>query len=101
MDDEELTCFDSQAVIAQCEGNQPDPPVNVRIEFEDGQVIPIECRYVGWSGKRKMHHWAAVTPAHLQDHQEWHVRVDYLPACTSIEIEFAEDSGGRPADGIR
>jgi len=62
---------------------EADPPRNVRVVLRDGAEIPLDLRYVGFVDG--LHSWESVRPL-----SEPYVclRADYLPAKTTIAIDF-------------
>lgn len=59
------------------------PPTNVQLSYADGTVVPVDCRYIGWDDRRRVHVWHVINPRNeLPDL----IHVDVLPASTSIAI---------------
>ena len=61
----------------------PAPPSNVRVEYLDGRVVPLECAYLGRS-REGIHTWAAVLIVAAADGMQ--VCCDRLPARTRIVV---------------
>ena len=60
----------------------PEPPVNVRLCYLDGTVVPVDCVYVGWDPDSQTHVWQAVNvPDAIPDS----LRCDVLPGHTTIQ----------------
>lgn len=68
-----------------------EPPVNARIRHDDGRVIPLECRYIGWNRKKGAHQWLAVTPVRIDLEAGWAVSIDKLPAKTTVTVHVITD----------
>jgi hypothetical protein len=76
-----------------------DAPVNVRMVYNTGRVVPVELLYRGRWGHR--HHWWAVTPIALNRGERIKIDADYMPAKTMLhgtcrvpvgmDVEFTED----------
>lgn len=75
----------------------PEPPENLRLQFEDGRVVPVECVYAGIErgpDGGPLHHWQIVTelaaagPPSALDY-------DKLPSRTvvSVAIHHHPDAG--------
>jgi len=60
----------------------PKPPENVRIEYRNGTVVPLELVYVGIENGE--HVWEVVNPPELL--LGWRIAVDRLPEKTSIRV---------------
>lgn len=66
--------------------HSPAPPVNVRFVSSDGDVIPVECVYIGEVGGE--HLWGVVRAASLDVSKEWDIRADEIPASTNIAVAY-------------
>jgi hypothetical protein len=67
-------------------GRPPRPPENLRIEYPDGRVIPLEVAYQG-RDVHGMHVWVA-TQRVVMDLDEGFVVVgDLLPAMTRVHLQ--------------
>lgn len=64
----------------------PRPPENVRIMFDDGTVIPVECTYRGREDGHDV--WRAVMPVDVTGHPVFWVQADVLPARSTVEVAF-------------
>lgn len=69
----------------------PTPPVNVRLEYSDGRVVPLECFYLGLDDE-DLHQWEAVTEIDLASLLEGQacLRADVLPERTSLVLSGLE-----------
>lgn len=58
------------------------PPVNVRIEHQDGTHTPVECIYAGT--KNGINHWNAIREVILRqgDRKAW----DEMPEATEVHL---------------
>lgn len=63
----------------------PPAPQNVRVELDDGQVIPCELAYEGVA--EGVHRWVATAPVALRG-RGWTLHIDALPAHTSVGVSF-------------
>lgn len=66
----------------------PPTPENVRVEMEDGRVIPVELRYLGKRGGQ--HLWEAVTVIGQPDGCGGTLLIGRLPRRTTITLLFQE-----------
>lgn len=62
---------------------KPDPPVNVRIVYDNGDVVPCELVYEGESGGH--HSWIVVNVT-LDRRRLSRVEADALPGNTSVHF---------------
>jgi hypothetical protein len=67
----------------------PEPPRNVRIEYRDGTVVPLELTYVGVEDGQ--HVWQVVSPPNLLLHNGDALTMNELPANTSIQMDMQSD----------
>jgi hypothetical protein len=68
---------------------QPEPPTNVRLEFDNGDVVPLECVYVG--RQKGLHHWEAVYHVDASGHDAARLLFDTLPGYTSIGVTVVHE----------
>jgi hypothetical protein len=61
---------------------EPRPPANVRVEYPDGRVVPLECVYLGDRGG--LHTWAAVLVVEAEDGMR--LCCDALPPRTGVVV---------------
>jgi hypothetical protein len=76
----------------ESQGDDLDPPRDVRAVMADGREIPLECRYVGWDGTT--HLWEAVHPL---PEPPMSVGIRGVPPRTSIVVTV--DMKGAVGDG--
>ncbi len=65
----------------------PRPPENVRVEYPDGRVVPVECVYRGRRGG--VHEWEAVLLVAAEPGMR--VCVDVLPPRTSVVLTAVQE----------
>lgn len=65
--------------------DEPTAPENVRVELEDGTIVPVELRYVGRADDG-YHQWLAVTPI-MGMSPDMQLLADMIPGNTSIAIQ--------------
>lgn len=70
--------------------SEPKPPEGVRVVTEDGREWPCEVTYAGRNPSDLFHEWEAWPPKELVnvDHTLVDVRIDVLPAHTSVAIRL-------------
>jgi hypothetical protein len=74
----------SRARLVEGEG-YPDPPVNVRIVFGDGDEVPVDCTYAGWDRQEQSHLWVVINPRPFELPIE--ILIHRMPPHTSITVE--------------
>lgn len=70
---------------------EPVPPTNVRIVLANGDVVPVECEYVGLQPNGQ-HLWNAVIPYIWVGNmaaEAFDVACDMVPAKTDIGLRVA------------
>ena len=67
----------------------PVPPTNVRLQFENGDEIPLECVYVGI--KDDVHMWEAVIPVNASGHDACRLIADTIPPHSGIGVTVMHD----------
>lgn len=60
----------------------PDPPVDVKLKYDDGTLIPVECRYIGRQDGIAC--WEVVTD--IDQERIKGVTIGQLPAKTSVAL---------------
>lgn len=70
------------------EPQDPVPPTNARLEFDNGDIIPLECTYEGFIDG--MHVWKAVTNIDVTGRQAARLLFDTIPGYTSIVLEMTD-----------
>jgi len=61
-----------------------EPPVNVQLLYVDGDIVPVDCRYIGWDVTERLHVWEVIDPRpHIAARA---ILVEQLPVATSITL---------------
>jgi hypothetical protein len=76
----------------------PVPPQNLRLEFADGRVVPVECVYAGIEQGPDgglVHHWQVVTEVAAAEPPQA-LDYDVLPSRTVVSVAVHHVPGGGP-----
>lgn len=63
--------------------SMPEPPVNVKVHLQNGEIVPVDCVYVG--KQDDIHEWEVVSDS-FSGETVIRVSIDLLPAHTSVSL---------------